>query len=196
MPYLFPKPETAVPQLRSEAVQSGNPSTGVSQPHVTRVEISSFPGVGPLPLSTQISPSLSRNSVPISIHPLFERALPTRLHYPSFPPRASREPVALLAFFDSLVPESTRNSIAFAGSSDHPPPNITFSVAKHHVQFPFSRITLHRTRAAVAYPLQPRLPPLSTRATRQLSAGGDRDFQPRVHLEIPTTPKLSCLLMN
>lgn len=90
-------------------------------------EISSFPCVGPFALSTQISPSLSRNSVPhFHIHPLFfERAIPTRfriwrsLTTPSYP---GKPPLYSL----SLTPLSLKVPVIPIDriSSDHP---------KHHI---------------------------------------------------------------
>ncbi|KAJ5343144.1 uncharacterized protein N7506_002968 [Penicillium brevicompactum] len=149
----------AVPEVRRVSAQSGNPSTGSESAHHVTVRKLLHPCWSFASEHPQISPSLSRNSVPIS-HPLFERALPTRRHSIRSYPLPSKGNPSLYSL--SLTPLSLKVPVIPSHSprsSDHELQTSHFLSPSISYSSHFSRITLHQTRAAVAYPLRPRQPP-------------------------------------
>jgi hypothetical protein len=139
--------------------------------------------------------------ISISIHPLFERAIPTRHRilrslptrpYPGNPPLYSLSLPPL-----SLKVPVIRNPIdRIAASSDHGPKHHAFYRQASHT-VPFQSFSL---QAATSTPLLPlpfiRDDPFSASATWQLSPGGDRDLQYNIASLLNHYPPKATLLAH
>ncbi|KAJ5146316.1 uncharacterized protein N7515_000880 [Penicillium bovifimosum] len=90
--------------------------------------------------------------ISISIHPLFERAISTRLHL-GFPPHPALTLKTCLFYSLSLTPLSLKVTAPHhIGSSDHAPPNTTPPIAKHPIQSHFGRIHANWAHTTIAAP--------------------------------------------